>query len=408
MGLIVGGALALMIVALVLIIVGMNGQNSTPSPKNDDAVVFQPRPEKKPEPNQTLDPKEPARKDSALPGQGKKEDPKVGQDTPKKSDPEKIADPGRKELKLPDPKQFSTPPNEFKDKPEPKTVGVTPPKDPKETGPAKPKVQVSFILDNFGNPVDNRVALAQEGEFAGKRLLLWTGEPEVRDFIFTADNPLWKAFQSKGFVVKYEFGKFQPRWLENADQLWIFAGKQPNTIDEEGYKAVVKWVKSGKGLYLGADNDPYVIEAAALAKRLYNTSVSGNYLGTKIGAVRGRNVKREDVAKFTAKIDPTIKQGGGFEINDHALVTGINFLYEGITISHVKPCNYLSTAVLASDGKILLAVSRVPGQRVVIDCGWTRYYYGNSENMRFITRTAGTPRLAENIAAYLMGKTRGK
>ena len=80
---------------------------------------------------------------------------------------------------------------------------------------------------------------------------------------------------------------------------------------------------------------------------------------------------------------------------DHPLLTGLNFFWEGITISHVVTTDKLETAVLASDGKCLIAVSKVPKQRVVIDCGWTRYY------PMFINKTAGTVRLAENVAAYL-------
>jgi hypothetical protein len=86
-------------------------------------------------------------------------------------------------------------------------------------------------------------------------------------------------------------------------------------------------------------------------------------------------------------------------VSDHLLLTGLNFFWEGVTISHVVTTDKLERVVLASDGKCLIALSKVKGQRVVIDCGWTRYY------PMFSTKTAGTVRLAENVAAYLQ---RGK
>jgi hypothetical protein len=177
--------------------------------------------------------------------------------------------------------------------------------------------------------------------------------------------------------------------------MWLFAGKAA-AMNEEGYKAVIDFVQAGKGLYLMADNDPYLQEAEVLAQRLFGTHVKDNYIGQKIAYVKGRGLTPEQIAKY----------GGQYEVVDHPLLTGLNFLYEGITISHVEPCDKLDKAVLASDGQILAAVSRNPRQRVVIDCGWTRYYYGTTDANRFITRTAGTIRFGENVAVYLMGKRR--
>jgi hypothetical protein len=60
--------------------------------------------------------------------------------------------------------------------------------------------------------------------------------------------------------------------------------------------------------------------------------------------------------------------------------------------------------VTASDGQPLAAVAVGDKRRVVIDGGWTRYYY--SGEAQYVTQTAGTIRYAENIAAFLMGKNR--
>ena len=102
------------------------------------------------------------------------------------------------------------------------------------------------------------------------------------------------------------------------------------------------------------------------------------------------------------------KFGGQFEVADHALLTGVNFLFEGITVSHVAKSEKLDAALKASDGQTLIAVSNVPGQRVVIDCGFTRYCHGPEARVSYIMKTPGTVRLGQNIAAYLAGKDGAK
>ena len=122
--------------------------------------------------------------------------------------------------------------------------------------------------------------------------------------------------------------------------------------------------------------------------------MSGNYVADKIAYVRGRGLTAAEIRKF----------GGKYEVDDHSLLTGVNFLYEGITVSNVSKSDKLQTALKASDGQTLVAVSKVPGQRVVIDCGFTRYCHGPTPRTSYILKTAGTIRLAQNIAAYLAGK----
>ncbi|HEV3383850.1 MAG TPA: hypothetical protein VG097_03495 [Gemmata sp.] len=146
-----------------------------------------------------------------------------------------------------------------------------------------------------------------------------------------------------------------------------------------------------------ADNDPYIHEANELANRLYGVGVNGNYPGQKIAYVRQRELPAETIRKFN----------GAYAVDDHPLQSGVNFLYEGITISNVGISDKLEVAMKSSNGKPLLAVSKVPGQRVVIDCGFTRYCHGVNEETSFILKSAGTVRLAQNIAAYLAGKNGG-
>jgi hypothetical protein len=256
-------------------------------------------------------------------------------------------------------------------------------------GPKK-KPPVAAVLDDFGNPAGRDAGLARDGAFAGKRLLAYCNAEAIRQHMFVKDNPLWGALGRLGFEVRLEGGAFQPRWLEQADQLWVFSS-DVSGMDENGYAAVEKFIKAGKGTYLLSDDEPLVRESAALVKRLYGGDVKGDYYASKIAVVRGRGLRGQDVARYGRD---------GYEVDDHALLTGINFFWEGVTISHVVLTDKLQRAVPASDGKCLIATSRVAGQRVVIDCGWTRYY------PMFISKTAGTLRLAENVAAHLQQNER--
>src|SRR4029079_60263 len=98
-----------------------------------------------------------------------------------------------------------------------------------------------------------------------------------------------------------------------------------HTLDAPAYKAIEEFVKSGKGLCLLADDEPFTTEADELARRLFGARVSGNYIADKVATVRGRGLTPAEVKKF----------GGQFEVDDHAILTDVNFLFEGITVSNV-------------------------------------------------------------------------
>jgi hypothetical protein len=312
---------------------------------------------------------------------------------------------------------------------------------PKVVPPPPPK------YDQFGNQIGD-IGLGQQNEFKGQRILFWGGHTAFGKVYFSPSNPMWSALEDKGFAVRREFGEFKTEWLNSADQLWILSsssqeippgtdgmldelvrqmvarnppGKRPFgwsdknlqlalrteldvdlspkfPLDDDAISAVEKFIKAGKGVCLLADNDPFVVEANELASRLYGVNVSGDYPGQKIAYVRQRELPEDVIRKFR----------GAYVVDDHPLLTGVNFVYEGITISNVGRSEQLEVAMKASDGKPLLAVSKVPGQRVVIDCGYTRYCHGSNDETSFIMKTAGTLRLAQNIAAYLAGKVAAK
>jgi hypothetical protein len=289
-------------------------------------------------------------------------------------------------------------------------------------------------LDEWGNPVGQGLGLARDGEFQGKRLLVWTANEETIRRIYPEKNPLWKALKAKGFEVDLREGPFDRTWLYRADQLWVFSSDSAGMTDAD-YDEVVRYVKRGKGVYLLADNDPFLIEADALAQRLFEARVVGNYTGRAIIVTRGREMTGDDLLRYGQRVagrgsrtrakgrwarpvppGPSRRAEGVAAMNraayhgePHALLTDVHYLYEGISISHLVPSDELDVVVSASDGQALIAVARDPKQRVVIDCGYTRYLGSTILNRgrSWITKQAIPPgqiRFAENVAAYLVGK----
>jgi hypothetical protein len=307
-----------------------------------------------------------------------------------------------------------------------------------------PALKPPPVYDRFGNQDGNDIGLGKQNEFKGQRLLFWGGHTALPKVLFAPSNPIWKAFEEEGFAVRREFGAFKTEWLSETDQLWIVSSSTIDTptmtseqleellkldlarnppakrpfgwsdedfllveradyevasapkfpLDDAAYAAIEKFIEAGKGVCLLANNDPYINEANELTTRLYDVSVSGNYPGQRIAHVRQRELLADVIRKFK----------GAYEVDDHPLLAGINFVYEGITIGNVGVSDKLEVVMKASDGLPLLAVSKVPGQRVVIDCGSMRYCHGGNDETSFILNTAGSARLARNIAAYLAGK----
>ena len=269
-------------------------------------------------------------------------------------------------------------------------------------------------LDKFGNPVGAR-SLAADGAFRGKQLLV-KGYIPVLDAIRFPENPLLAMLQRKGFEVQVSRQQFDAESLRKVDQLWFFCGPS-SQLTPDDLLAIDAFVKAGKGLYIVADNDPLFAEANLIGNRLFGVSVQGNYRGEKTVGVRSSSNPDADAngdrwvgdnpPKKTSKADIlSVRPGRGatiqnFEVShfvqDHVLLTGIKFIYEGSSISHLTPNDQLETVLVASDGQILASVAKDKRLRVIMDCGFTRYY------PQFISETAGTLRYAENVAGYLMG-----
>jgi hypothetical protein len=82
----------------------------------------------------------------------------------------------------------------------------------------------------------------------------------------------------------------------------------------------------------------------------------------------------------------------------HLLSTGLEVLYEGITIATVQPNDALQPLLYGSAGNLVSGFYDREGKRAIFDGGFTRLYIKWD--------TAGTARYVKNSAAWLANAER--
>ena len=234
--------------------------------------------------------------------------------------------------------------------------------------------------DSHGNASGSQYDLAVDGAFEGQTIVvlhLYTGE----GFDFEAPK---KALAEKGFsVYRYINVPPSPKELEEslakACQLWIIS-TNTQLLNDEHAEVIKKFFYSGKGVYLWGDNDPYHADANFIANKLVGVTMSGYYMGDK---------------NVTFKSDST---NCGM-LKDHLITTGLEYVYEGITISKMNdPEGKLKPLIWSTDGNVVSAIYEDQGQRLIIDGGSTRLFYSWDN--------AGTGRYVKNAAAWLVNYER--
>lgn len=241
------------------------------------------------------------------------------------------------------------------------------------------KKQVEVVSDNFGNAQGNQYDLAVDGAFEGQTIAvlhLYAGE----GFDFSLPTA---ALKEKGFSVY--------RWINNAPspealdsalakscQLWIISSSERKL--SQGHADVIKkYFDSGKGVYIWGDNQPYYADANFIAEQLIGAKMEGNVRGDQtVGLLQGGS-----------------KSG---IMPNHLITTGLQNIYEGITIATIEAHQDLTAIVYGSAGNLVTAVYEKDGKRLIIDGGFTRLYYKWD--------TAGTGRYVKNAAAWLVNYER--
>lgn len=237
--------------------------------------------------------------------------------------------------------------------------------------------------DGFGNVSGNEFDLAKDNAFKGRVIAilhLYTGIGHNENFDFILPE---KALQEKGFsVIRWkntlpdieEFKKV----LSKSSQLWIIS-TETQLLNASYLTVIQDFFNQGRGLFLWGDNDPFHKDADFVSQSLFNTTMSGYEMGDQV------------VSLQTGKSKMGI-------VPNHPITTGLEFLYEGITIASISINNDLKPLMYSSAGNVVTAYYEKDEKRAILDGGFTRLYYKWD--------TAGTARFVKNAAAWLANTER--
>ena len=229
--------------------------------------------------------------------------------------------------------------------------------------------------DTYGNAQGTQYDLAPDGAFDGQTILvlhLYTGEG------FNFEYPK-KALEEKGFsIVRYKNHPPSPEQLkkdlDRACQLWVISDRSSKLSDEH-IRMIKIYFERGYGVYIWGDNSPYYADANKVAEALFGGSMEGNTMGDQPVGIQ------KDEAS------PGIREG-------HDVTTGLETVYEGITIATLAEHNGLTPLIYGSTGNLVSAAYEQDGKRAILDGGFTRLFLK--------WETAGTDRFVKNAAAWLV------
>jgi hypothetical protein len=257
--------------------------------------------------------------------------------------------------------------------------------------PFNPKVPMAVVkFDNNGNPIGSIFDLGMNGAYKDVKLLIgkfFNGEGFTKD---SFKNHAGKALDQKGFNWKCtededEFLKELPE----ADVAWVISAsikegngctlklKNPTFPNQ-----VIDFHKQRKGLMLWEDNDSEPGQHTnSVLQKLFGITVEGNDPG-----------EEKMVAAANCHNSLTFSKL-------HPIMTGINKLYEGVTICHPtavpSPLRVLATSS-ANHPNIIYVDETATTGRIIIDCGFTKLFSNRWD-------TAGTARYVKNATCWLSG-----
>lgn len=229
--------------------------------------------------------------------------------------------------------------------------------------------------DGHGNASGNQYDLAVDGAFEGQTIAvlhLYTGE----GFDFALPKA---ALKEKGFsVYRWVNSPPPPRELaaalEKSCQLWIISDSV-RKLNAEHIAVIKKYFDAGHGVYIWGDNDPYYADANAVGEALLGVKMLGNVMGDKTVGLQKEPAKAGVLRR-------------------HLLSTGLEFIYEGVTIATVQKNETLSPLIYGSADNLVAGFYDRDGKRVIFDGGFTRLFLKWD--------TAGTARYVKNAAAWLV------
>ena len=244
----------------------------------------------------------------------------------------------------------------------------------------------AMAFDYHGNPTGREYDLGRDGAFKEYNILIAQFYSDFRFNDAAMQIPI-NELNAKGFGVKHvktendcitelTSNHYQIAWIISTSSI-----QNPKFIS-----ALTGFHSTGGGIFLFADNTPYICHASEFLEAKFGITVDGNYHG-------GQTMKYNEKGH---------QQTGHF--GQHEIFTGIANLFEGITICHPVYSTPASrkvfvTLATASDGNSSIAVYNPPSQskegRLCLDCGFTKLYINWD--------SAGTARYIVNASCWLLG-----
>jgi len=180
-------------------------------------------------------------------------------------------------------------------------------------------------------------------------------------------------------VVSYDHNEFITQLKNPFDIAWIIPNNGSCGDDAKFTEAVLDFFKSGRGLMIWADNEPHFYQANLVLPQLVGCKLVGN----------------DHCANLLKFGEPNVT--GNFDKN-HVIFSGINNLYEGITISYPDN-NTNKLKVLATSSyshPCLLCCERgqsniKEGGRLIVDTGFTKLgknYWASAGQARYVVNAS--------------------
>lgn len=239
--------------------------------------------------------------------------------------------------------------------------------------------------DRWGNAQGNQHDLAVDGAFKGQTVaVLHLYVDSTFDFSLPKAALEEKGFSTYRWISAPPSPEELAKSLEKSSQLWVISGSA-NLLTPAHVDVIKKFYDAGHGVYIWGDNEPYYTDANIVAKALLGETaqMKGDLMGDKTVGMLG-------YPSTSSGIKP-----------NHLLSTGLENIYEGITIATID-ANYaaagLEPLIYGSAGNLVAAYYDRNGKRAILDGGFTRLY------MKW--DTAGTARYVKNAASWLVNAER--
>ncbi len=240
------------------------------------------------------------------------------------------------------------------------------------------RVEKEVASDGFGNAQGNQYDLAVDGAFEGQTIAVLHFYTAGFDFSLPKNALAEKGFSVYRWMNKAPDPKELEKALDKSCQLWIISDSKQH-LNDDHLKVIKKFFNSGKGVYIWGDNQPYYADANYVSKALIGVEMSGNLHGNKVV-----NLQMEE------------KKAG--VMPNHLITTGLQHVYEGITIATLSESQDLTPIIYGSANNLVTGVYEKDGKRLILDGGFTRLYCNWD--------TAGTGRYVKNAAAWLVNYER--